>query len=234
MRAFVIIPTYNEAENIERLIREIRRYAPEIGIVVADDDSPDGTWRIVEKVREKDRDLFLLRRTARKGRGKAGIDAFRFVLEQGADVVIEMDGDFSHDPKYIPVFLEKIGEFDLVVGSRAVPEGQDLRPSPLRRYLTRLSTAYARIILALPVKDCNSGYRCFRREVLEGINLDSIRSVGPSIVQELLYKAFLLRFSITEIPIIFVERQAGKSNLNLRKLLQGFLAGSQPETSSLG
>jgi dolichol-phosphate mannosyltransferase len=223
MRVFVTIPTFNEGANIERLIGEIRRQGPEIGIVVADDDSPDETWRIVERISERDPRVFLLRRMANKGRGSAGVDAFRFALQQQADVVIEMDGDFSHDPKQIPAFLEKIRQFDLVIGSRAVAQGQDLRPSSLRRWVTTLSTSYARIVLGLPVRDCNSGYRCFRREVLEAVNLDSIRSIGPSIVQELLYKVYLLGFSITEIPIVFIERQAGTSNLNFRKLLQGFL-----------
>ncbi len=223
MKTFVTIPTFNESQNIERLIGEIRRQDPSIGIVVADDDSPDGTWRIVEKISEEHPAVFLLRRMENKGRGSAGVDAFRFALQQHADVVIEMDGDFSHDPKYIPAFLEKIREFDLVIGSRGIARGQDLRASSLRKWVTQLSTSYARIVLGLPFRDSNSGYRCFRREVLEAVNLDSIRSVGPSIVQELLFKAYLLGFSIAEIPIVFAERQAGKSNLNFRKLLAGFL-----------
>ena len=222
MKTFVTIPTFNESENIERLIGEIRRQNPEIGIVVADDDSPDGTWRIVEKISEKDPQVFLLRRTKNKGRGSAGVDAFRFTLLQRADVVIEMDGDFSHDPKYFPAFFEKIKAFDLVIGSRTIPQGQDLRASPLRKWVTFLSTSYTRIVLGLPVRDCNSGYRCFRREVLEAVDLDSIRSTGPSIVQELLYKAYLRGFSICEIPIVFVEREAGGSKLDLKRLLQGF------------
>jgi len=223
MRVFVTIPTFNESKNIARLIEAIRHLDQEIGIVVADDDSPDGTWRIVERISEKDSHVFLLRRMENKGRGSAGVDAFRFALEQQADVVLEMDADFSHDPKYIPSFLEKIKEFDLVIGSRSVAHGQDLRKSLWRKWVTHLSAFYARSVLGLPVKDCNSGYRCFSRQVLEAVDLDSIRSIGPSIVQELLYKAHLRGFSIGEIPIVFTERQAGKSNLNFRKLLQGFL-----------
>ena len=223
MKAFVTIPTFNESKNIETLIREIRRQGPAIGIVVADDDSPDGTWRIVEEISKKDSNVHLLRRTSNKGRGSAGVDAFRFALQQQADVVIEMDADFSHDPKHIPQFLEKIGECDLVIGSRAVSEGQDLRKSQLRKWITHFSTLYTRSILGLPVKDCNSGYRCFRRKVLEAVDLDTIRSTGPAIVQELLYKAFLHGFSICEIPIVFIEREAGESKLNMGRLLQGFL-----------
>jgi dolichol-phosphate mannosyltransferase len=223
MKAFVILPTFNEGDNIERLIHEIRRHGPEIGIVVADDDSPDGTWKIVEAIAKKDPEVYLLRRMTRKGRGSAGAEAFQFALDHHADVVVEMDADFSHDPGHIPAFLEKIKEVDVVIGSRAVPGGRDLRESPLRRGLTVLSSFYGRTVLGLPVKDCNSGYRCFRREVLEAVDLRSIRSTGPSIVQELLYKAYLRGFSIAEIPIVFTERLAGKSNLNTRKLIQGFL-----------
>jgi len=223
MKAFVTLPTFNESKNIEPLIQEIRRQVPGIGIVVADDDSPDGTWRIVEEISKRDPNLFLLRRTTRKGRGSAGVDAFRFALKEQADVVIEMDADFSHDPKYIPLLLDRIKECDLVIGSRAVAEGKDQRSSSLRKWITQLSSLYARSILGLSVRDCNSGYRCFRRRVLEAVNLDTILSTGPSIVQELLFKAHLHGFSICEIPIIFIEREAGESKLNWKRLLQGFL-----------
>jgi len=223
MKAFVTLPTFNEGRNIEPLIQEIRRQVPNIGIVVADDDSPDGTWRIVEEISKRDPNLFLLRRTTHKGRGSAGVDAFRFALKQQADAVIEMDADFSHDPKYIPQLLDRIRECDLVIGSRAVPEGRDQRSSALRKWITQLSSLYARSILGLSVKDCNSGYRCFRRRVLEAVNLNTILSTGPSIVQELLFKAHLHGFSICEIPIVFTEREAGESKLNLKRLLQGFL-----------
>ncbi|UCG11230.1 MAG: polyprenol monophosphomannose synthase [Deltaproteobacteria bacterium] len=223
MKVFVTIPTFNESENIERLIAEVRRQDQRSGIVVADDDSPDGTWKIVQRISESDPGVFLLRRTANKGRGAAGVDAFRFALDQHADVVIEMDADFSHDPKHIPSFLERIKKFDVVLGSRSIANGQDLRSSPLRKWVTSFSSFYARTVLGLPVRDCNSGYRCFRREVLESVDLPSFRSTGPSIVQELLYKAHVRGFSIVEIPIVFTERRAGKSNLNFSRLLQGFL-----------
>ncbi len=223
MKAFVTLPTFNESKNIEPLIQAIRHQVPSIGIVVADDDSPDGTWRIVEEISKRDPNLFLLRRTTHKGRGSAGVDAFRFALEHQADVIIEMDADFSHDPKYIPLLLERIREWDLVIGSRAVAEGEDRRRSVLRKWITQLSSLYARSILGLSVRDCNSGYRCFRREVLEAVNLDTILSTGPSLVQELLFRAHLHGFSICEIPIVFIEREAGETKLNLKRLLQGFL-----------
>ena len=127
MKAFVTLPTYNESKNIEPLIRSIRSQDPVMGIVVADDDSPDGTWRIVEEISKKDPNVYLMKRTVNKGRGAAGVDAFRFALDHQADVVIEMDADFSHDPKHIPQFLEKIRDFDLIIGSRTISHGQDLR-----------------------------------------------------------------------------------------------------------
>jgi dolichol-phosphate mannosyltransferase len=134
-----------------------------------------------------------------------------------------MDADFSHDPEHIPQFLEKIRECDLVIGSRTVAHGQDRRKSKLRKWITHVSTFYTRLLLGLPVGDCNSGYRCFRREVLEAVNLDTMLSRGPSIVQEVLFKAHLRGFSICEIPIVFTEREAGESKLDLKRLSQGFL-----------
>ena len=223
MYVFVTLPTYNEGGNIRPLINDIRSLGKDIGIVVADDDSPDGTWQIAQAMAREDRQVFLLRRFDNKGRGTAGAEAFQFALDHGADVIIEMDADYSHHPRYIPAFLDAIKHYDLVLGSRSVKEGRDLRPSVLRKYLTVFSSFYARSILGLPVKDCNSGYRCYRRKVLETIGMDTIRSVGPSIVQEVLYKAHLAGFSIGEIPIDFIEREVGTSNLNLRRLMQGFL-----------
>jgi dolichol-phosphate mannosyltransferase len=222
MKIFATLPTYNESENIAPLIHEIRGLDLDIRIVVADDDSPDGTWKIVRDIARKDPDVHLIHRTANIGRGYAGAEAFRFALDKGADVVIEMDADFSHHPRHIPAMLDKIGEYDLVLGSRAVPGGEDLRASAVRQWVTRLSSLYTTTVLRLPLKDVNSGFRCFRRSVLEAVNPDTIRSQGPSIVQEVLYKAHVLGFTITEIPIVFSERQAGESNLNFKKLVKGF------------
>jgi len=223
MRVFATIPTFNESENIGPLIAEIRRLQCPIGIVVADDDSPDGTWRLVERIAVSDPDVFLLRRTCNKGRGSAGAEAFQFALDRGADVVLEMDADFSHDPALIPQFLAKIREVELVIGSRHLAQSKDARGSLTRRWLTQFSSFYARTVLSLPVRDCNSGYRCFRREVLERIGMDTVISTGPSIVQELLYRAHLEGFTIGEIPIVFKDRQAGESQLNFKRLLKGFL-----------
>lgn len=216
---FITIPTYNERENILPLVKEIRRLPGKIEIVVADDDSPDGTWQAVLELARQDPRVHLLRRTQDKGRGRAGVEAFRYALAHGAEVIIEMDGDLSHHPRHIPLLLQEVHFHDLVIGSRIVAGGVDARSSWLRKAVTQTANAYARWLLGVPVRDCNSGFRCFRREVLEGIDLDSIVSKGPSIVHEILYKAHRRGFSIQEVPIHFEDRRAGQSNLNLKKLL---------------
>ncbi|MBI1987432.1 MAG: polyprenol monophosphomannose synthase [Nitrospinae bacterium] len=218
-KIFVTIPTYNERDNIFQLVNEILRLPGEIEIVVADDDSPDGTWQVVLGLTQREPRVHLLRRTEDKGRGRAGVDAFRYALDHDAEVIFEMDGDLSHHPRYIPLLLKEVRFHDLVIGSRIVSGGVDARSSRLRKAVTQTANAYARWLLGVPVRDCNSGFRCFRREVLEGIDLDSIVSKGPSIVHEILYKAHQRGFSMKEVPIHFEDRQAGQSNLNLKKLL---------------
>ncbi|RMD96386.1 MAG: polyprenol monophosphomannose synthase [Deltaproteobacteria bacterium] len=222
MRVMVTLPTYNERENIAELIAQIRRLPGNISVVVADDDSPDRTWEIVEEIARNDEQVHLLRRIERKGRGYAGIDAFAFALEAGAEQIVEMDADFSHDPRHIPELLARLEEADLVLGSRLVAGGKDVGRSPFRKLLTRLSNAYARFVLGVPVRDCNSGFRAYRREVLERIDPSRLISEGPSIVHEILYRTHLHGFRIVEVPVVFVDRRRGSSNLNLRKLIDGY------------
>src|SRR3989338_74157 len=222
MKAIVVIPTYNEKENIKNLIKEILKIN-KTDIIVVDDNSPDGTSRIVKNIAKKNKKVHLLLRTKDKGRGSAGIAGFKYAVKNKYDYIIEMDADFSHNPEYIPDFLKKIEEADVVLGSRAVKGGKDIgRPLP-RRLLTRLANLYIKAVLGLKVIDCNSGYRCFRRKVLELINLDKIISSGPSIVQEIIYKAHLKGFRIKEIPIVFVDRQKGYSKLGLKQLYKGYI-----------
>lgn len=222
-KIMVTIPTYNERENIERLIKEIHCQRENIEIIVADDNSPDRTWTVVKKISEENPRVHLLHRKKNKGRGYAGIDAFKYALEKGADYIIEMDADFSHHPKFIPSFLEKIEEYDVVIGSRAVSGGMDAERPFLRRLISRMANLYIRAFLGVKVMDCTSGYRCFRREVLERVDLDSFFSTGPAIVQELLYKAYLQGFSFVEIPIVFTNRHSGESKLDIKKLIKGLL-----------
>jgi dolichol-phosphate mannosyltransferase len=223
MRAMAMIPTYNEALNVEPLLREILRQGPEIGAVVVDDNSPDGTAAIVERVRKEDPRVHLLLRPTERGRGTAGVAGFKYAVAQGVDFIIEMDADFSHHPSYIPYFLEKMVDCDLLIGSRLVEGGGERGRHFLRKWITRLANAYIRLILGLPVRDCTSGYRVFRREVLQAMELDRLMAVGPPIVEEVLYKVYKRGFRIKEVPYILEERKAGESTFNRRIMVNALL-----------
>lgn len=223
MKIMAMVPTYNEALNIEKLLQEILKQAPEIEVVVVDDDSPDGTARIVEKMQKADQRVHLVVRRKEKGRGTAGIVGFKYALTQRADLIIEMDADFSHSPAYIPYFLRHMPDCDLLIGSRLVPGGGERGRHFMRKWITRLANFYIRLTLGLPYRDCTSGYRIFRRQVLEAINLDDIISTGPSVVEEVLYKAYRHRFRIKEVPYILEERKAGKSTFNWRIMMDTLL-----------
>lgn len=223
MKTFVMIPTYNEKENIKILIDKILKLnIKNLEIVVADDNSPDGTWRIVKEISGKNKKVHLLLRTKDKGRGYAGKDGFIYCLKHGSDVVVEMDADLSHDPKYIPLMLKELKNADLILGSRRIEGGNEFGRSIFRKFVTWGANLFIRTVLGIKVKDCNSGFRCFRRKVLEGIKVESLKSKGPSIVQEVLFKAHLKNFKIKEVPITFVDRTKGKSKLGLKQLANGY------------
>jgi dolichol-phosphate mannosyltransferase len=221
-KVVVMIPTFNEAENIARLAREILALdAPfDLHVLVADDDSPDGTWRIVQKMAARDRRVHLLRRMKRRGRGAGGIDGFKAALARGADLVVEMDGDFSHRPAHIPALLEAAGRYDLVLGSRFVPGGRDADRGLPRRVITWMVRRFIRRLFGLRVQDVSSGFRVFRRRLLEALDLDDLISTGPSVVLETLYKAHLLGFNLGEVPIVFVDRVRGRTKLDLLTLFE--------------
>jgi len=219
MRAMAMVPTYNEAPNIEPLLREILKQGPDIGAVVVDDNSPDGTAAIVERLRQEDPRAHLIVRLEERGRGTAGIVGFQYAVNLGIPFIIEMDADFSHQPFYIPFFLSQMEDCDLIIGSRLVEGGGEQGRHFLRKWITRLANGYIRIVLSLPFRDCTSGYRVFRREVLEAIELDQLISKGPPIVEEVLYKAYKRGFRIKEVPYILQERKAGESTFNRRIML---------------
>jgi dolichol-phosphate mannosyltransferase len=221
MNVIVTIPTYNERENIGKLIEDILSLGLGIEVVVADDDSPDGTWKVVKELSLLNPSIHILHRKENSGRGSAGKEAFHYALTHGADVIIEMDGDMSHNPRFIPSLIQGARDFDVVIGSRYAHGGKDLRASALRRTLSKVSNWYARKILGLPVMDCNSGYRCFKKKVLEAVSPLSLKSTGPSIVHELLYKAYKMGFTLGEVPIEFLEREKEKSKLTLGRLFNG-------------
>ncbi len=223
MKTCIMIPTYNERENIANLIGKILALKiKNLHIVVADDNSPDGTWKIVKDIAKKKKNVYLLLRTKDKGRGSAGRDGFVYCLKHGADVVVEMDADMSHDPKYIPALIAGLKDADLVLGSRRLKGSREIGRGWLRKLVTLGANLYITLMLGIKVKDCNSGFRCFKRKVLEKINLEKLESKGPSIVQEVLFKAHLNKFRIKEIPITFVNRTKGKSKLGLKQLAVGY------------
>ena len=219
MKTMVMIPTYNERENIRDLISEILLLSKDISVVVVDDNSPDGTSQLVESSFDKNPRVELICRKKDKGRGTAGIVGFQHALQKGADYIIEMDSDYSHHPKYIPALLNEINNCDVVIGSRNIEGGKEVGRTGFREFLTWFANLYIKIILGINAKDCTSGYRCFRRQVLESIGLDKMVSKGPSIVEEILYACHLKKYRIKEIPIIFEDRVRGNSTKNMGEYL---------------
>lgn len=221
MKTYVMIPTYNERENICLLLQEILSLnIPDLHILVVDDNSPDGTYNIVKDLSKTYENVELLHRKKDRGRGSAGIAGFKYAIQNNADYIIEMDADLSHHPRYIPMLIEAAQRYDLVLGSRFVGGDGDVQRSKRRQIITKLAGFYVRSILGLPIQDASSGYRCFQRHVLEKIGLDSLFSTGPSIVLEILYKAYLKGVTIKEIPIQFYERNKGYTKLNSKILLK--------------
>lgn len=224
MRTVVFVPTYNEAENLERLVRELRGVAPDADILVVDDRSPDGTGAIADRLAAADAKVRVLHRDPPKGRGLAGRDGYLAALALGAEAVVEMDADFSHDPALLPGMLGALaGGADVVLASRFVAGGSDTDRSLARRVITVLANAYIRVVLGVPIGDCNSGYRAFRRAALEAVRPATLTSRGPSIVQEVLFRAHRAGARIVEVPLTFVDRKAGDSKLSLRLLLDGYV-----------
>lgn len=221
----IIIPTYNERENIEELLALITQTDPAAHILIVDDNSPDRTFEIVEGLIQSvySGRLFLLKRAGKLGLGTAYIAGFKWALAREYDYIFEMDADFSHDPKYLPDFLAAIQTHDLVLGSRYVPGGGVKNWGLLRKFISRGGSLYARTILGLSLRDLTGGFKCFRREVLQAINLDEIKSNGYSFQIEMTYRAKLQGFRIAETPIIFEDRTAGKSKMSRKIFLEAVL-----------
>jgi dolichol-phosphate mannosyltransferase len=219
-KILIIIPTYNEAENIEIIISKvIDLNIPNLFILVVDDNSPDQTAKIVEKISHYDPRIHLIQRSGKLGLGTAYVEGFKFAIENSFDYIFEMDADLSHDPNEIPKFLEKVETYDLVIGSRYIT-GVNVINWPLTRLLLSLgANLYTRVITGLPIRDCTSGFKCFKREVLENLDLDKISSDGYSFQIEVNYKAWKKNFKICEIPIIFVDRMKGNSKMS-RKVMR--------------
>ncbi|MFN7974483.1 MAG: polyprenol monophosphomannose synthase [Acidobacteriota bacterium] len=211
MKVVVTIPTYNEADNVGVLIPQILELSPDYHVLVIDDKSPDGTGDVVRRLAEGSDRVHLLEREGPRGRGRAGVDGFVRALDMGADAVVEMDADLSHQPRHIPELCARIGAADVVIGSRMVAGGREEGRGIARRIITVLANAYIRVVLGLAVRDATSGFRAFSRQALARLDLRAMRSTGPSIVQEVLFACVLQGCRVEEVPIVFVDRVAGRS-----------------------
>jgi dolichol-phosphate mannosyltransferase len=219
----VVVPTYNEAANIAALVQQIIA-APRFSVLVVDDNSPDGTGRIVAEIVDRYPRVQLLSRPRKQGLGMAYVAGFKQALASGARFISEMDADFSHDPRYLPALLAAAeASYDVVLGSRYVAGGGTTDWGLLRRVISRGGNLYARSLLGLPVRDSTGGFRCYRRAVLERIDLDAIRSNGYAFQIEMVYRALRHNFRIGEIPIIFPDRRIGESKMSRKIVIEALV-----------
>ena len=214
MKALVIIPTYNEKENLPRIVPAVLAQDERISVLEVDDNCPDGTGTLADGMAQTNPRVFVLHRPGKAGLGKAYLAGFKWALAQDFDCIFEMDADFSHDPKYLPEFLRVVDEADLVLGSRYIC-GVNVVNWPIGRLmLSYFANVYARLVTGLPVRDSTGGFKCFRRKVLEAIDLDSVGSNGYAFQIEMSFRAHRRGFSIKEIPIVFVDREHGQSKMS--------------------
>lgn len=219
MKTIAVIPTYNEAGNIKSVIAEILSLPIEVEVLVVDDFSPDGTCKIVEELSKENNRVHLLLRKENRGRGWAGIDGFRKALDMGAEYVVEMDGDNSHSPRFIPEFFKKIADADIVIGSRYIAGGKDEARSFVRKMVSGFARRYLSFVLGIRIADPTSGFRLFKKSALEKI-LPFLKSRDPFIVTEVLFYAKKNNLKIIESPIEFLPRTSGESKLKLTTLLK--------------
>jgi dolichol-phosphate mannosyltransferase len=219
--AWLVLPTYNEAGNIEAFVEAVLAKLPASArVLIVDDNSPDGTGEIADRLEAGHDSVAVLHRPHKEGLGPAYIAGFEQALSAGAGLVLEMDSDFSHDPAYLPRLLEAGQRADLAIGSRYVPGGGVGDWSRLRRGISRGGSTYARLILGVRVRDLTGGFKCFRREVLEAIDLDSVHSRGYAFQVEMTYRAIERGFEVVEVPIVFRERRAGASKMDRSIVLE--------------
>lgn len=223
-KILIVVPTYNERDNITLLVPVVKQALPGVHILVVDDSSPDGTSAAVKEMAASGVEgLFVLDRAAKQGLGKAYIAGFKWALERDYEFIFEMDADFSHNPAYLPKFIEAAQENDLVIGSRYV-SGVNVVDWPMSRLLlSYFANKFARVVTGLRIKDCTGGYKCFRRDVLEAINLNGVASSGYSFQIELNYFAWKRGFRIKEIPIVFTDRQRGVSKMSTKIIREAML-----------
>jgi dolichol-phosphate mannosyltransferase len=223
VRSLIVIPTYNERENIAELIAQVFANAPTADLLVIDDNSPDGTGQLVDQLAAKDARIHALHRAGKLGLGTAYIAGFRYAIAHGYDFVFEMDADFSHDPHYLPRFFEAAQGADLVIGSRYVPGGGTPNWKPIRRFISGGGNTFARAMLGIPIHDCTGGYRCYRVSALRTLNLDAIAAQGYAFQVEMAYNIWKSGFRWVETPIIFEDRRVGKSKMSRKIFIEAFV-----------
>ena len=222
MRCIVVVPTYNERENLSALVESIQHFVPEAHLLIVDDNSPDGTGSLADELSTAQPEkVFVIHRPRKEGLGPAYVEAFRFALARDYDFIVHMDADFSHDPKFLPQFFERIGDSDLVIGSRYLNGISVVNWDLKRLMLSKAATAYIRLVTSIPVSDATSGFKLWRREALAAIDLDRLWSNGYVFLAEMSYRAFRQGFRINEVPIVFVERRLGRSKFNVGIIIEG-------------
>lgn len=210
----VIIPTYNEAENIKSIVERVRESVPDAHILVADDNSPDGTGKVADELAAEDDRVKVLHRKGKEGLGAAYLAGFRWGIEHGYGVLVEMDADGSHQPEELPRLLTALKGADLVIGSRWVPGGRIVNWPKSREFISRGGSTYSRLLLDVPIRDMTAGYRAFRKETLEGIGMDEVASQGYCFQIDLAWRAIKAGFHVIEVPVTFIERERGESKMS--------------------
>jgi len=217
----VIVPTYNERDNLPQIVAAVHEHLPEADLLVVDDNSPDGTGQVADQIAQRDARVSVLHRSGKLGLGTAYIAGFKWALSRDYQFVFEMDCDFSHDPKYLPALLARArAGADLVLGSRYVEGGGTVNWGPLRKLISRGGSLYARTILGVAVRDLTGGFKCFRRPLLEAVDLDSVSAQGYGFQIEMTYRAIKHGFRVEEVPIVFVDRRVGQSKMSKKIFLE--------------
>ena len=220
MKSVVIVPTYNEHDNIDALLTDLLALPLDLSVIVIDDNSPDGTGRLADDWAARDGRVRVIHRAGKLGLGTAYLAGFQRALADGFDRILTMDADFSHHPRYIPAMIEQSHRRDMVIGSRYVPGGGTLRCSLRRRALSRGANVFARLMLGLQATDCTAGFRCYRREVFASIDLDTIFSNGYSFLIEMLYRVQRKGWMVGEVPIVFEDRRLGASKISRQEIVR--------------
>lgn len=222
MKTLIVIPTYNEKENIEQIIAQVLQLNPGVEILVVDDNSPDGTQDIVKKLIQQNQKIHLLARPGKQGLGKAYLAGFSWGIEKHFEVIVEMDADFSHRPNDLVRILKVMPENDFAVGSRYIDGGETVNWGIFRKLISRGGGIYSRLILGFPLRDWTGGFNAWKKETLIGIGLDQVKSEGYSFQIELKYRAMKAGFQGVEVPIVFEDRRVGQSKMSLKIVLEAF------------